>query len=59
MAELHEIAFALDAHRAAQKAESTPPDRTPFLEAYPPWRILLGLGLPALNVWLWRLILAK
>ena len=59
MAELHEIAFALDTHRAAQKAEGAPPDRTPFLEAYPLWRILLGLGLLALNVWLWWLILAK
>ncbi len=59
MADLHEIAFALEAHRAAQKLEEAPPDKAPFLEACPLWRILLGLALLALNVWLWWLILAK
>ncbi len=60
MAEPHEILFALEAHEARKKLEKTPlsPD-VPFLQLVPLWRILLGLGLLALNVWLWELILFK
>ena len=58
MAELHEIMFALDANRAAQRAESMPPDDMPFLALFPLWRILLGVALLGLNVWAWWLILA-
>ena len=60
MAEPHEILFALDAHDARKRLEKTslPPD-VPFLQLVPLWRILLGLGLLALNVWLCELILFK
>ncbi len=59
MAEPHEILFALEAHEARKRLEQTPPSDVPFLQLVPLWRILLGLGLLALNVWLWELILFK
>ncbi len=60
MAETHEILFALDAHDARKRLEQTPlsPD-VPLLQLVPLWRILLGLGLLALNAWLWGLLLFK
>ena len=58
MAELHEIMFALDANRAAQRLENMPQNDMPFLEVCPLWRILLGVALLGLNVWAWWLILA-
>ena len=60
MADLHEIMFALDANRAAQRLDKTPPaPDVPLWALYPLWRVLLGLGLLAVNVLGWWLILAK
>ena len=59
MAELHEIMFALDANRAAQRVESMPQNDMSLLELFPLWRILLGLGLLAVNVLGWWLILTR
>ena len=60
MAEPHEFLFALEAHEARKRLEQTPPaPDVPFLQLLPLGRMLLGLGMLALNVWLWGLILFR
>ena len=60
MAEPHEILFALEATEARKRLEKTQPaPDVPFLQLFPLGRMLLGLGLLALNVWLWGLILFR
>ncbi len=60
MAEPHEILFALEAHEARKRLEKkSPPPDVAFLQLFPLGRMLLGLGLLAMNVWLWGLILFR